>query len=139
MRNTKIIVILQLVILLVLEYLGIFEKYVSLVFMADPGIKSKPLVKGYSFISPMVFGNGLFFPIIFVLLTFGLIILTGFQLVKPMDGDRAKKVYKLSLYNIALLVIPLLIGMQEFNNGMLVMMLLSASYAVLSFALSKAK
>lgn len=108
----------KLVLSLIQIYLAVFKEFVWLNFMPSPG---NELVKKFNFISPLVFGNGNIFPLIFFI---GLVLSSILLVIKLIKGNGEiykKPISVLETIEFIALIFPLIIGMQKINLGIFFM------------------
>lgn len=103
-------------------YLAIFKDFVWLKFMPSPG---NVYIKKINFISGIPLGYGNIFPLIFFI---GLVLSSILLLIRLIKGKAdiyRKQIYILELIEILALVLPLIIGMQKINIGLIFMVIIS--------------
>ena len=121
--------LIETILLLISLSLCIFKNYVWLPFSNGPGNIS---IKKYNFIATIPIGYGLFFSILVVIMTTILLLLQLLQILKKVKVNRNTKLI-LAAMNIVFIWLPVIIGMQIFNIGLVYISLLLVGYLVINF------
>ena len=122
--------LIQTTLLIGTLLLCIFKNYIWVTFSTGP---RNIILRKFNFLSPTVFGYGVFFPILVVCITLILLLLSILQLFKVIKSDKKKTKLLLNVMNISFLCIPIVIGMQKFNIGIVYMLLLLGGNLVLDY------
>lgn len=114
---------LKLSLSLIALYLAIFKDFVWLKFMPSPG---KEHIVKVNFVSSLALGYGNILPIIFFvgLVISAILLLT--RLFKVNADIYIKSIYLLEFIELIALVLPLLLGMQKINIGLVFMLIIVA-------------
>lgn len=120
--------IIETILLLVSLSLCIFKDYVWLPFSNGPG---NIIIRKFNFISTIPIGYGLFFPMLVVITTAILLLLQVLQIFTKAEVNRKTKLI-LAAISIVFLWLPVIIGMQIFNIGLVYISLLLVGYLILS-------
>lgn len=121
--------IIETILLLTSLSLCIFKDYVWLPFSNGPG---NIIIRKFNFITTITIGYGIFFPILVVIITTILLLLQLLQILKKVKANRKTKLI-LAAMNIVFLWLPVIIGMQIFNIGIVYISLLLVSYLIINF------
>lgn len=122
--------LIQITLLIWTLFLCIFKNYIWVSFFKGP---RNIIIRKFNFLSSYVFGYGLFFPILVVCITLILLLLSILQLFKVIKSGKKKTKLLLNVLNITFLCIPMVIGMQKFNIGIVYMLLLLGGNLVLDY------
>lgn len=120
--------IIETILLLLTLLLCIFKNYVWTPFSNGPG---NIIIRKYNFISTIPIGYGIFFPMLVVITTAILLLLQVLQIFNMIKINRRTKLILAGL-EIVFLWIPVIIGMQIFNLGLVYISLLLVVYLILS-------
>lgn len=120
--------IIENILLLVSLSLCIFKDYVLLPFSNGPG---NIIIRKFNFTSTIPIGYGLFFPMLVVITTAILLLLQVLQIFTKAEVNRKTKLI-LAAISIVFLWLPVIIGMQIFNIGLVYISLLLGGYLILS-------
>lgn len=121
--------IIETILILASLSLCIFKDYVWLPFSNGPG---NIIIRKFNFITTIPIGYGIFFPILVVIITTILLLLQLLQILKKVKANRKTKLI-LAAMNIVFLWLPVIIGMQIFNIGIVYISLLLVSYLIINF------
>lgn len=121
--------IIETILLLLTLLLCIFKNYVWTPFSNGPG---NIIIRKFNFISILPIGYGLFFPILVVIMTTILLLLQLLQIFTKAKINRKTKLV-LAGMDIVFLWLPVIIGMQIFNIGLVYISILLVSYLVINF------
>lgn len=121
--------IIETSLLLLTLLLCIFKNYVWTPFSNGPG---NIIIRKFNFISILPIGYGLFFPILVVIMTTILLLLQLLQIFTKAKINRKTKLV-LAGMDIVFLWLPVIIGMQIFNIGLVYISILLVSYLVINF------
>ena len=121
--------IIETILLLTSLSLCIFKDYVWLPFSNGPG---NIIIRKFNFITTIPIGYGIFFPILVVIMTTILLLLQLLQILKKVKVNRKTKLI-LAAMNIVFIWLPVIIGMQVFNIGLVYISLLLVSYLIINF------
>ena len=110
-------------------FLCLFKNYLWLPFSNGPG---NIIIRKFNFITTIAIGYGLFFPILVVIMTTILLLLQLLQILKKVKVNRNTKLI-LAAMNIVFIWLPVIIGMQIFNIGLVYISLLLVGYLVINF------
>lgn len=120
--------IIETILLLTSLSLCIFKDYVWIPFSNGPG---NIIIRKFNFITTIAIGYGLFFPILVVIMTTILLLLQLLQILKKVKVNRKTKLI-LAAMNIVFIWLPVIIGMQVFNMGLVYISILLVGYLILS-------
>lgn len=120
---------IETMLLLISLFLCLFKNYLWLPFSNGPG---NIIIKKYNFISSISIGYGLLFPMLVVIITAILLLLQLLQIFKITKVNRKAKLV-LAGMDIAFIWLPVLIGMQIFNIGLVYISLLLVGYLIINF------
>lgn len=109
-------------------FLCLFKNYLWLPFSNGPG---NIIIRKYNFIATISIGYGLFFPILVVIMTTILLLLQLLQILKKVKANRKTKLI-LAAMNIVFIWLPIIIGMQIFNIGLVYISLLLVGYFIIN-------
>ena len=121
--------IIETILLLASLSLCIIKNYVWLPFSNGPG---NIIIRKFNFITTIPIGYGLFFPILVVIMTTILLLLQLLQILKKVKVNKKTKLI-LAAMNIVFIWLPVIIGMQIFNMGLVYISLLLVSYLIINF------
>lgn len=121
--------IIETILLLISLFLCLFKDYVWLPFSNGPG---NIIIRKFNFITTIPIGYGIFFPILVVIMTTILLLLQLLQILKKVKVNRNTKLI-LAAMNIVFIWLPVIIGMQVFNIGLVYISLLLVSYLIINF------
>ncbi|MFR7349039.1 hypothetical protein [Peptoniphilus sp.] len=121
--------IIETTLLLTSLFLCLFKNYLWLPFSNGPGNIS---IKKYNFIATIPIGYGLFFPMLVVIMTSILLLLQVLQIFKKVKANRKTKLV-LVVMDIVFIWLPVIIGMQIFNIGLVYIFLLLVGYLIINF------
>lgn len=121
--------IIETILLLLTLLLCIFKNYVWTPFSNGPG---NIIIRKFNFISTIPIGYGIFFPILVVIITLILLLLQLLQMFNIIKINRKTKLILAGL-EIVFLWLPVIIGMQIFNIGLVYISILLVSYLVINF------
>lgn len=121
--------IIETILLLTSLSLCIFKDYVWLPFSNGPG---NIIIRKFNFITTIPIGYGIFFPILVVIITAILLLLQVLQIFKTIKINKKTKLV-LAGIDIVFLWLPVIIGMQIFNIGLVYISLLLVSYLIINF------
>lgn len=119
----------EIILLLLTLPLYIFKDYVWLPFFSGPG---NIIIRKFNFISTIPIGYAIFFPILVVIITVILLLLQVLQMFNIIKINKKTKLI-LAGMDIVLLWIPVMIGMQIFNIGLVYISLLLVAYLIINF------
>lgn len=122
--------IIQSLLLFIIAVMGAGGDYVWMLFLAKP---SKIIIEKYNFVSLVPFGYGLFFPMIFYLITMFLLLTTVLKTIRAEEKKNSKRVVILGVLNFVFLIFPTIIGAQLLNIGYDIIIALFIVYLFLSF------
>ncbi len=117
------------ILLLLTLLLGIFKNYVWLPFRTGAG---EIVVREFSFLSITILGYGLYFPFFVIVITTGLLLFSILRLLISSTKSKSKIFVILVVIDIVCIILPILIGMQIFNIGILYMLALLICNLILS-------
>lgn len=118
--------IIETILLLLTLLLCLFKNYVWLPFSNGPG---NIIIKKFNFISTMPIGYGIFFPILVVIIALILLLLQVLQMFNIIKINRKTKLILAGL-EIVFLWLPVIIGMQIFNIGLVYISILLVGYLI---------
>lgn len=118
--------IIETILLLVSLSLCIFKDYVWLPFSNGPG---NIIIRKFNFISIIPIGYGIFFPMLVVIITAILLLLQVLQIFNMIKINRRTKLILAGL-EIVFLWLPVIIGMQVFNMGLVYISILLVGYLI---------
>lgn len=121
--------IIETILLLTSLSLCIFKDYVWLPFSNGPG---NIIIRKFNFITTIAIGYGLFFPMLVVIMTSILLLLQVLQIFKKVKANRKTKLV-LVVMDIVFIWLPVIIGMQIFNIGLVYIFLLLVGYLIINF------
>lgn len=121
--------IIETILLLLTLLLCIFKNYVWTPFSNGPG---NIIIRKFNFISTIPIGYGIFFPILVVIIALILLLLQVLQMFNIIKINRKTKLILAGL-EIVFLWLPVIIGMQIFNIGLVYISILLVSYLVINF------
>lgn len=121
--------IIETILLLLTLLLCIFKNYVWTPFSNGPG---NIIIRKFNFISTIPIGYGIFFPILVVIIAVILLLLQLLQMFNMIKINRKTKLILAGL-EIVFLWLPVIIGMQIFNIGLVYISILLVSYLVINF------
>lgn len=121
--------IIETILLLLTLLLCIFKNYVWTPFSNGPG---NIIIRKFNFISTIPIGYGIFFPILVVIIALILLLLQLLQMFNMIKINRKTKLILAGL-EIVFLWLPVIIGMQIFNIGLVYISILLVSYLVINF------
>lgn len=121
--------IIETILLLLTLLLCIFKNYVWTPFSNGPG---NIIIRKFNFISTIPIGYGIFFQILVVIITLILLLLQLLQMFNIIKINRKTKLILAGL-EIVFLWLPVIIGMQIFNIGLVYISILLVSYLVINF------
>lgn len=121
--------IIENILLLLTLLLCIFKNYVWTPFSNGPG---NIIIRKFNFISTIPIGYGIFFPILVVIIALILLLLQVLQMFNIIKINRKTKLILAGL-EIVFLWLPVIIGMQIFNIGLVYISILLVSYLVINF------
>lgn len=120
---------IETMLLLISLFLCLFKNYLWLPFSNGPG---NIIIRKFNFITTIAIGYGLFFPILVVIMTTILLLLQLLQIFTKAKINRKTKLV-LAGMDIAFIWLPVLIGMQIFNIGLVYISLLLVGYLIINF------
>ena len=118
--------IIETILFLLTLLLCLFKNYVWLPFSNGPG---NIIIKKFNFISTMPIGYGIFFPILVVIIALILLLLQVLQMFNIIKINRKTKLILAGL-EIVFLWLPVIIGMQIFNIGLVYISILLVGYLI---------
>lgn len=121
--------LIETILLLTSLSLCIFKDYVWLPFSNGPG---NIIIRKFNFITTIAIGYGLFFPILVVIITAILLLLQVLQIFKTIKINKKTKLV-LAGMDIVFIWLPVIIGMQIFNIGLVYIFLLLVGYLIINF------
>lgn len=121
--------IIETILILTSLSLCLFKDYVWLPFSNGPG---NIIIRKFNFITTITIGYGIFFPILVVIITAILLLLQVLQIFKTIKINKKTKLV-LAGMDIVFLWLPVIIGMQIFNIGLVYISLLLVSYLIINF------
>lgn len=121
--------LIETILLLTSLSLCIFKDYVWLPFSNGPG---NIIIRKFNFITTIAIGYGLFFPMLVVIMTSILLLLQVLQIFKKVKANRKTKLV-LVVMDIVFIWLPVIIGMQIFNIGLVYIFLLLVGYLIINF------
>lgn len=121
--------LIETILLLTSLSLCIFKDYVWLPFSNGPG---NIIIRKFNFITTIAIGYGLFFPMLVVIMTSILLLLQVLQIFKKVKANRKTKLV-LVVMDIVFIWLPVIIGMQIFNIGLVYISILLVGYLVINF------
>ena len=117
--------IIETILLLLTLLLCIFKNYVWTPFSNGPG----NIIRKFNFISTIPIGYGIFFPILVVIIAVILLLLQVLQMFNIIKINRKTKLILAGL-EIVFLWLPVIIGMQIFNIGLVYISILLVGYLI---------
>lgn len=121
--------IIETILILTSLSLCLFKDYVWLPFSNGPG---NIIIRKFNFITTITIGYGIFFPILVVIITAILLLLQVLQIFKTIKINKKTKLV-LAGMDIVFLWLPVIIGMQIFNMGLVYIFLLLVGYLIINF------
>lgn len=121
--------IIETILLLTSLFLCLFKNYLWLPFSNGPG---NIIIRKFNFITTIAIGYGLFFPILVVIITAILLLLQVLQIFKTIKINKKTKLV-LAGMDIVFIWLPVIIGMQIFNIGLVYIFLLLVGYLIINF------
>lgn len=121
--------LIESILLLISLSLCIIKNYVWLPFSNGPG---NITIRKFNFITTIAIGYGLFFPILVVIITAILLLLQVLQIFKTIKINKKTKLV-LAGMDIVFIWLPVIIGMQIFNIGLVYIFLLLVGYLIINF------
>lgn len=118
--------IIETILLLLTLLLCIFKNYVWTPFSNRPG---NIIIRKFNFISTIPIGYGIFFPILVVIIAVILLLLQVIQMFNIIKINRKTKLILAGL-EIVFLWLPVIIGMQIFNIGLVYISILLVAYLI---------
>ena len=118
--------IIEIILLLLTLLLCIFKNYVWTPFSNGPG---NIIIRKFNFISIIPIGYGIFFPILVVIIAVILLLLQVLQMFNMIKINRKTKLIFAGL-DIVFLWLPVIIGMQIFNIGLVYISILLVGYLI---------
>ena len=107
---------ISIILLVLILILGIGRNYVWLTFRTGTG---KIIIQKFSFLSSTIFGYGLYFPLFVIIITVSLFVLSILKLLIPSLKIRSSFFIILTIINIICIILPIFIGIQMINTGII--------------------
>ncbi len=111
----------SIICLILTLILGIVGNYVGVTFRTGSG---KIIIRKFNFLSATIFGYGLYFPLIVIIITMSLLLLSILKLLRSSAKIRFKILVILVVIDIVCIILPILLGMQMLNMGIVCMLVL---------------
>ena len=111
----------SIICLILTLILGIVGNYVWVTFRTGSG---KIIIRKFNFLSATIFGYGLYFPLIVIIITMSLLLLSILKLLRSSAKIRFKILVILVVIDIVCIILPILLGMQMLNMGIVCMLVL---------------
>ena len=111
----------SIICLILTLILGIVGNYVWVTFRTGSG---KIIIRKFNFLSATIFGYGLYFPLIVIIITMSLLLLSILKLLRSSAKIRFKILVILVVIDIVCIILPILLGMQMLNMGIVCMLAL---------------
>ena len=133
-KKKKIILIIELLLVIIQIVSSIVFKNIHMRTMAEG---AKIIINRYNFLSSMTWGNGNYFPILFVisLVLSGIIILL--EIIKNGDKEAIRSLNIVLVGGILFIIIPIALGMQLMNIGLAAMLICQLILFLLNLLKSK--
>ena len=112
---------ISIICLILTLILGIVGNYVWVTFRTGSG---KIIIRKFNFLSATIFGYGLYFPLIVIIITMSLLLLSILKLLRSSAKIRFKILVILVVIDIVCIILPILLGMQMLNMGIVCMLVL---------------
>ena len=119
----------SIICLILTLILGIVGNYVWVTFRTGSG---KIIIRKFNFLSATIFGYGLYFPLIVIIITMSLLLLSILKLLRSSAKIRFKILVILVVIDIVCIILPILLGMQMLNMGIVCMLVLLICNLILS-------
>lgn len=114
----KKLIIVELILLAIQALASLVGNFIHQRFMSDG---ASITIKKFNFISPMTWGYGNIFPVLFIIAILLLAIILINAMVKNNYSEDKLSSNIVSFAGLMFLMTPLLIGMQQINIGLIVM------------------
>lgn len=114
----KKLIIVELILLAIQVLASLLGNFIHQRFMSDG---ASITIKKFNFISPMTWGYGNIFPVLFIIAILLLAIILINAMVKNNYSEDKLSSNIVSFAGLMFLMTPLLIGMQQINIGLIVM------------------
>lgn len=111
----------SIICLILTLILGIVGNYVWVTFRTGSG---EIIIRKFNFLSATIFGYGLYFPLIVIIITMSLLLLSILKLLRSSAKIRFKNLVILVVIDIVCIILPILLGMQMLNMGIVCMLVL---------------
>lgn len=114
----KKLIIVELILLLFQALVAFFGNFIHQRFMTDG---ASIAIKKFNFVSPMTWGYGNFFPVLFLvsLLVAGIILINAIRKSVYMEDRLSSNIVVFG--GILFLMVPLIINVQQINLGIIMM------------------
>lgn len=119
----------SIILLLLTLVLGILGNYVWMPFRTGT---EETIIRKFNFLSTTILGYGLYFPLIVIIITISLLLLSILKLLISSMKIRFKFFVILMVIDIVCIILPILLGMQMFNIGIACMLALLICNLILS-------
>lgn len=119
----------SIIFLILTLILGIFGNYVWVTFRTGAG---ETIIRKFNFLSTTILGYGLYFPLIVIIITISLLLLSILKLLISSVKIRFKFFVILVVIDIVCIILPILLGMQMLNIGIVCMLALLFCNLILS-------
>lgn len=119
----------SIIFLILTLILGIFGNYVWVTFRTGAG---ETIIRKFNFLSTTILGYGLYFPLIVIIITISLLLLSILKLLISSVKIRFKFFVILVVIDIVCIILPILLGMQMLNRGIVCMLALLLCNLILS-------
>lgn len=119
----------SIIFLILTLILGIFGNYVWVTFRTGAG---ETIIRKFNFLSTTILGYGLYFPLIVIIITISLLLLSILKLLISSVKIRFKFFVILVVIDIVCIILPILLGMQMLNIGIVCMFALLLCNLILS-------
>lgn len=117
-NKSKKLIIVELILLVIQALASLLGNFIHQRFMSDG---ASITIKKFNFISPMTWGYGNIFPVLFIIAILLLAIILVNAMVKNNYSEDKLSSNIVSFAGLMFLMTPLLIGMQQINIGLIVM------------------
>lgn len=116
----KKLIIGEIILLIFLALAALMGNFIHQRFMSDG---ASITIKKFNFISPMTWGYGNIFPVLFIITILLMAIILINAMVKNNYSEDKLSSNIVSFAGLLFLMTPLLIGMQQINIGLIVMVM----------------
>lgn len=121
LRKSIVKLSVSIICLILTLILGIVGNYVWVTFRTGSG---EIIIRKFNFLSATIFGYGLYFPLIVIIITMSLLLLSILKLLRSSAKIRFKILVILVVIDIVCIILPILLGMQIINIGIVCMLAL---------------